>query len=86
MWRDTMRSPRIFIFEAKTVVLPMILCLLHIRLWTIALCVIVIVGLRLAEARGMNTIAALRAIRSAIAGRIRPAVPISSRKRMIDHG
>ncbi len=86
MWRDTMRSPRIFIFEAKTVVLPMILCLLHIRIWTFALCALVIIGLRLAEARGMNTIAALRAARAAVAGRFRPAVPISSRKRMIDHG
>lgn len=86
MWRDTMRTPRIFIFEAKTVVLPLMLSLLHIRLWTLILCIAVIVALRLAEARGMSTVAAVKAVRSAIAGSIRPATPISSRRRMIDHG
>ena len=43
-WRDTGRTPRLYIIDARGA-LPILLVLLHMRLWTFSLMILVIIFL-----------------------------------------
>lgn len=72
-WRDTSRTERFFIFDAKAGI-PFFFFLAHIAWWTFALAVVSFVVFGVLERLGISLKVALRLLRSWIAGPIRYAV------------
>lgn len=67
-WRDTGRPARLFFMSAYLAV-PLLLFLLHIRLWTFMLLVLTIAVLTFIEQYGYTPAIALLALRARIAGK-----------------
>ena len=84
-WRNSMRSARFFMFDARSAV-GICLVLVHIRLWTLMLALIIIMIFWLAERAGYEFNAVLRRVRLAIIGPKRPATAFSSSRRLKDYG
>lgn len=84
-WRETVRTPRLLIFDARLIFFFLLL-ILHLRLWTFIALVLACCGFWLIERYGYAFPNALRAIRSLIAGRQRPALPGYRYRSMIDYG
>lgn len=82
-WRDTMRPARFFMFDARSALLVVML-LIHPRLYTFVFFIIVMGFFYMLERVGLTFEAALRRIRSWLAGNERPAVIWTARRRMID--
>ena len=76
LWRYTMRSPRLTMFDARLVFFAG-LPILHFRIWTVLLFVVALVVFWLIERAGYRLPSALRALRSSLAGSARPAMPRS---------
>jgi hypothetical protein len=75
MWRDTSRQARVFGIDIRAL-FPLAFFFLHIRLWTLIVCVICIFALVLIERRQMDIPVALRALRAGfwrLWGNVRPA-------------
>ncbi len=84
-WRETMRTPCFFLLDAHIVfVLP--LFVFHIRWWTFA--VLVFAVLAFAALRGFQyrPSSALRLLRSALAGPLRPAQSVKPARFAVDFG
>ncbi|MCM3609246.1 IcmT/TraK family protein [Cupriavidus pauculus] len=73
VWRDTSRTERFFVFDAKAGI-PFFFFLAHIAWWTFALAVVSFVVFGVLERLGISLKVALRLLRSWIAGPIRYAV------------
>jgi intracellular multiplication protein IcmT len=73
VWRDTSRSGRFFIFDAKAVI-PLFLFLAHIRWWTFYAAMLALVGFGVLERFGISITVAFRLLRAWIAGPIRYGV------------
>ena len=73
VWRDTMRAPRLLIFDARLIFCCALL-IIHLRIWTVMLLVVGIIVFWLIERAGLRFPSALRALRSTIAGAARPAM------------
>lgn len=73
-WRDTARPTKFWIFDFRAA-FPVLLWLLHIRLWTFVVAVVAIIGLSLLERFGFSVVVFLRWFRSALAGRRKVARP-----------
>ncbi|MGB4102280.1 MAG: IcmT/TraK family protein [Alphaproteobacteria bacterium] len=84
-WRNSQRVPRFFIFDARAFI-ALMLFMVHIALWTFALSIIAIFAFWTFERFGLTFEAALRAIRSWILGRDRPALGRLSYRRWSDFG
>jgi intracellular multiplication protein IcmT len=84
-WRNSMRSARFFAFDSRAAV-PILLVLVHIRLWTLILAVITTVAFWMAERAGYGFEPVLRRLRCLIIGPKRPAITPSARRHMIDYG
>ena len=82
-FRDTYKPAR-FLFLDVRVGVVIFATLLHIRLWTIGLDILVILLALYVERIGLGFIGALRAIRSWAAGRYRPALRNQKIRRMVD--
>ncbi|MCL2505464.1 MAG: IcmT/TraK family protein [Alphaproteobacteria bacterium] len=82
-WRNTQKPARFFFFDARSAS-AVFLFLLHARLWTFCVVVVVMLAFWIIERRGYSFAAALRAIRSWIVGRRRPSVLDKFRRRWID--
>lgn len=82
-WRNTMKPARFFMFDARAA-LPVAVCLIHFRTWTLVTTAVVMLIFWLLERRGLTFDAALRAARLFIVGRTRPALIWSAMRRMID--
>ena len=74
LWRDTMRSPRLAIFDARLIFFCF-LPVLHFRVWTVTLLVFGVLTFWGIERAGLRFPSALRALRSRLAGATRPARP-----------
>ena len=74
VWRDTIRSPRLLIFDARLIFCCALL-IVHLRVWTALILLVGIVIFWLIERAGLRFPSALRALRSKIAGAARPAMP-----------
>ena len=61
-WRNTQKTVRFFIFDARAGFF-VVLVLVHARLWTLSLAIIVMTIFYLLERRSLSFPAALRAIR-----------------------
>ena len=83
-WRDTMRSVRFYLVDARLLAL-VVLWLFVPAWWTTAAVVLAVAALRIAEARGYRLHAALRAVRALAAGR-RPALHARRVRRFVDFG
>jgi intracellular multiplication protein IcmT len=66
-WRDSARSPRFFGIDA-TATFPLLLFLLHIRLWSFCVAVIATLFFALLERYGFKLPVFLRLLRNLIAG------------------
>ena len=73
-WRDSARNPRFFMVDALAA-LPLVLFLLHIRLWTFYLALITVIFFGVLERFNFTVPVFLRWLRSTIAGRIKVAKP-----------
>ncbi len=74
-WRDSARPPRFFMVDALAA-MPLLLFLLHIRLWTLYLALGTMVFFAILERFNFTVPVFLRWTRSTLAGPIRVARPI----------
>ncbi len=79
-WRDSARTPKFFFMDAYSAI-PLLLFLLHIRLWTFGLACAVTAFFVLLNRFGFTVPVFLRWLRGYIAGRDRMARSWLSRKR-----
>lgn len=73
-WRDSARTARFFMVESLAA-FPLLLFLLHIRLWSFAIAVIAMMFFALLERYGFTVKVFLRWLRSFIAGPRKTASP-----------
>lgn len=73
-WRDSARSVRFFIWDGKNA-FPMLLFLLHIRLWTFVVAVLATLFFTLLNRYGFSIEVFFRWFRGIIAGRRKIAIP-----------
>jgi intracellular multiplication protein IcmT len=71
-WRDTYRPARFFFMDARAGI-PTLFMLLHVRYWTLAISVVVIVVFYWFERVGVDAAGAMRAFRAWVIGDLRPA-------------
>ncbi len=74
-WRDSARQPRFFFVDAFAA-FPLVLFLLHIRLWTLYLAIGTTVFFAILEKFNFTVPVFLRFARSFFAGRVRVAKPV----------
>jgi len=84
-WRNTQKPARFFFLDARSFAAVLFL-LVYARLWTFILVVFVMIVFWIFEQKGLTFFAAIRAFRSWLLGRHRPATARRSRRRMIDFG
>jgi intracellular multiplication protein IcmT len=84
-WRNTMKPVRFFVFDARAVIF-LVLALIHARLWTLELMVVVLGIFWILERKGLSYAAALRAMRVWFLGAYRPAWIYTRRRKMLDTG
>ena len=73
-WRDSARVPRFFIIDAYAA-LPLVIFLVHIRLWTFVLASTIVIFFCILERFKFTVPVFLRWLRSTLAGPIRIAHP-----------
>lgn len=84
-WRDTMRPARFFVFDGRAV-FPLLVFLMHIRVWTLLMAIASMAVFYLLERKGLTAPAAFRALRSWLAGRHRPVERHTRLRRRVDYG
>lgn len=73
-WRDSARIPRFYMVDGRAA-FPMLLFLLHIRLWTFIVAVIATAFFTILERYGYTIGVFLRRLRCILAGRVKLATP-----------
>lgn len=73
-WRDSARPARFFFIDAN-VAFPLIVFLVHIKLWTFILAVVVMVFFSILSRYGYGVDVFLRILRSTLAGPRKMAIP-----------
>jgi intracellular multiplication protein IcmT len=73
-WRDTARTARFFVFDAKAGI-PFFFFLAHVTYWMFAISGLSFVVFGVLERFGFSVVVALRLLRSRLAGAVRYAVP-----------
>jgi intracellular multiplication protein IcmT len=84
-WRNTQKPARFFVLDARAF-LAILLFLVHARLWTFVTAVVVMLAFLFFERRGLTFEASLRALRSWLLGRHRPANHRRATRHWIDYG
>ena len=84
-WRNTMKTIKFFAIDARAAATFM-LVLMHARLWTLYLFVVVCASFTIIERFGLTLPSALRALRSWIVGNRRPALMHTRKNKLIDYG
>lgn len=80
MWRNTMLPVRVYVADAR-VLIPVLVVLVHIRLWTLYVAMGGIVVFAVLEWLGLTFPAAMRTVRRWIVGSRRPAIPAWKKRR-----
>jgi intracellular multiplication protein IcmT len=83
-WRNTQKPARFFILDARAF-LAIILFLVHARLWTFVLAIVVMLVFWFLERQGLTFEASLRAFRGWFLGHRRPANRRHAIRRWIDY-
>lgn len=73
-WRDSARNARFFVVDARAA-FPLLLFLLHIRVWSFVLAVVATLFFAAIERYGFTVSVFLRWLRSLLAGRHKTAMP-----------
>lgn len=73
-WRDSARKPRFFIIDARAA-FPLLLFLLHIRLWSFVLAVVTMLFFGALERYGFSLTVFGRWVRTKLAGPRKVAIP-----------
>jgi len=73
-WRDSARSARFFIVDAQAA-FPLLLFLLHIKLWTFVVAVLAMLFFTTLNRFGFSVIVFLRVVRSFLAGKRKNSFP-----------
>lgn len=84
-WRNTMKPVRFFQFDARAGFF-VVLVLVHARLWTLIVLILVLLVFYLLERKGLSFVAALRALRRWLIGPRRPAWIWTRRRKLLDTG
>ena len=84
-WRNTQKPARFFALDARAFV-AILLFLVHARLWTFLLALVIMLLFWILERRGLTFEASLRAFRSWTLGRVRPANQRRAIRHWIDFG
>jgi len=80
MWRNTMLPVRVYVVDAR-VLIPLMIVLVHVRLWTLYVGLGGIAVFTALEWLGLTFPAAVRTARRWIVGRRRPAIPAWKKRR-----
>lgn len=84
-WRNTFRPARFFFLDVRVGVVT--LCaLLHLRVWTVSIVLLIILLAWWTERIGLSFPSAMRAGRSWLAGTVRPALAPYKVRRKVDYG
>jgi intracellular multiplication protein IcmT len=73
-WRDSARSVRFFIWDGQAV-FPMVLFLMHIRIWTFVVAVLTMMFFTILNRYGFSPVVFLRWLRSIVAGSRKMSTP-----------
>lgn len=73
-WRDTARTPRFFIIDARSA-FPLLFFLVHIRWWTFIVALIFTAFFALLEHYGFTAVVFLRLLRTYLSGRMKYVRP-----------
>lgn len=73
-WRDSARNARFFVIDARAA-FPLVLFLMHIKIWTFAIAVIATCFFALLERYGFTVTVFLRWLRNLLAGARKTAAP-----------
>lgn len=73
-WRDSARTPRFFFIDARAA-FPLLLFLLHIRIWSFVLAVVATIFFAALERYGFSVTVFLRWVRTKLAGPRKVAIP-----------
>ncbi len=84
-WRNSMKPARFFMLDARAA-WPVLVMLLHMRIYTMIFAVFVMLVFYLLEQRGLSFFSALRAFRVWIVTKKRPNYRPSDLTRMVDFG
>jgi len=84
-WRNTQRPARFFALDARAAA-TILLFLVHARVWTFVLAILVMIIFWFSERMGLTFESALRALRCYILGQNRPANHRQAMRRWIDYG
>ncbi len=84
-WRNTQKTVRFFFLDARSFAAVLFL-LVHARVWTFLLVFFILLTFWFFERKGLSFFAALRAFRSWILGRRRPAFSRRASRRTLDFG
>jgi len=83
-WRNSFKYPRFFFLDARVAVF-FLLFLLHIRIWTLIIMILVFAVFYMMERYGINFSSALRGARSYLTGKIRPPLSEDKSRKPIDY-
>ncbi|HCS22269.1 MAG TPA: IcmT/TraK family protein [Alphaproteobacteria bacterium] len=84
-WRNTMKTVRFFSFDARAGIFVALL-LVHFRIWTLCLLVLMLMIFYLLERRGLSFPAAMRSLRVWFIGTKRPGWIWTRRRKLQDTG
>ena len=84
-WRNSMKPLKFFALDARAAA-PFLVLLLHFRLWTLYLCIVITLIFHIVERMGFTVPSALRALRSWLVGDKRPAWMSTRKNKLIDYG
>lgn len=84
-WRNSMKPARFFMLDARAA-WPVLVMLLHMRIYTMVFAVLVMALFYVLEQRGLSFFSALRALRVWIVTKKRPNYRPSDMTRMVDFG
>lgn len=73
-WRDSARPAKFFVIDARAAI-PVLFCLLHIRLWTIVLALMVTTFFGILNHYGFSLAVFFRWLRATLAGKRKIAKP-----------
>ncbi|MFG6082112.1 IcmT/TraK family protein [Paracoccus litorisediminis] len=84
-WRETHRQPRFLMFDGRVIVIIM-LCIMHIRAWTVALVLISLFILWFFDRKGISADSILRFLRARFVGKRRTARGYAAERSFVDFG
>ncbi len=80
-WRDSGRVPHFFIIDARSA-FPLLLFLVHIKVWTFVLAVVITLFFGILSRYGLSTVVFFRSVRTLLAGKIKQSKPWWRRKEL----